>query len=72
MGAINLDWHGCRLGHRPIGAVVAGATVTLTDTATNIARPANTNATGRYIYVDVNPGIYSITVSKAGFADHED
>src|SRR5580704_17739219 len=49
------------------GAVVAGASVTLTDSATNIARPATTNATGRYIYVDVNPGIYSITASKAGF-----
>ena len=51
----------------PSGAVVAGASVTLTDTATNIARPATTNATGRYIYVDVNPGIYSITAGKAGF-----
>jgi hypothetical protein len=51
----------------PTGALVAGAAVTLTDTATNIARPTTTNASGRYIYVDVNPGIYSITVSKAGF-----
>ena len=39
------------------GAVVAGATITLTDTATHNARSATTNATGRYIYVDVNPGI---------------
>jgi hypothetical protein len=51
----------------PTGALVAGAAVTLTDTATNIARPTTTNASGRYIYVDVNPGIYSIAVSKAGF-----
>jgi len=49
------------------GAVVAGATITLTDTATHNARSATTNATGRYIYVDVNPGIYTITVSKPGF-----
>jgi hypothetical protein len=51
----------------PSGAVVAGASVTLTDTTTNIARPTTTNATGRYIYVDVNPGVYTIAATKAGF-----
>jgi hypothetical protein len=51
----------------PTGALVSGAAVTLTDTATNVARSTTTNATGRYIYVDVNPGIYNLTVSKAGF-----
>src|ERR1019366_212332 len=50
------------------GAVVEGVTVALTDVSTSSARNATTNATGRYIYVDVNPGIYSITVIKAGFA----
>jgi hypothetical protein len=49
------------------GAVVEGATVTLTDNATNNARTTTTNAAGRYIYVDVTPGGYSIAVSKAGF-----
>jgi len=49
-------------------AVVVGATVTLTDTSTNIARTATTNSAGRYIFVDVTPGIYSVTVSKSGFA----
>src|SRR5579864_8163066 len=52
----------------PTGAVVADATVTLTDIGTNTARTTTSNASGRYIYVDVNPGIYSIAVSKAGFA----
>ena len=50
------------------GAVVAGATVTLTDTSTNNARPTTTNASGRYFFADVTPGIYNITVSKQGFA----
>ena len=50
------------------GAVVAGAVVTLTDIGTNTSRTATTNGSGRYIYVDVNPGIYSIAVTKAGFA----
>ena len=50
------------------GAVVSGANVTLTDTSTNIVRTATTNAAGRYTYVDVNPGIYNIAVSKPGFS----
>jgi len=49
------------------GAVVAAATVTLTDTATHNARTTTTNATGRYVYVDVNPGTYTIEVTKPGF-----
>src|SRR5580692_5872044 len=52
----------------PTGAVVAGATVTLIDVGTNTARTTTSNTSGRYIYVDVNPGVYSIAVSKAGFA----
>lgn len=50
------------------GAVVASATVTLTDTATNTPRTATTNDAGRYIFVDVNPGTYNVEVNKHGFA----
>jgi len=49
------------------GAVVAGAAVTLTDISTNIARATTTNKEGRYVYVDVSPGVYNIAVSKVGF-----
>ena len=52
----------------PSGAVVTGATVTLTDTATNTPRTTTTNADGRYIFVDVNPGLYNMQVNKQGFA----
>ena len=48
----------------PTGALVSGAEVTLTDTTTNVARSTTTNATGRYIYVDVNPGIYTSQSAK--------
>jgi hypothetical protein len=41
--------------------------VTLTDTSTHNDRTTTTNATGRYVYVDVNPGTYNIAVMKAGF-----
>jgi len=50
------------------GAVVPSVTVTLTDTSTNVARTTTTNKDGRYIYVDVNPGTYNVSVSKQGFS----
>jgi hypothetical protein len=60
----------------PSGAVVAGVTVTLTDATTKTPRATTSNSSGRYTYVDVPPGIYSITVSKQGFstsqAEHQE
>jgi hypothetical protein len=52
----------------PSGAVVNGATVTLTDTATKTSRTVNTNDAGRYIFVDVSPGVYDLNVTKQGFS----
>src|SRR5215467_11907474 len=49
------------------GAVVPGAEVTLTDVATNATRKATSNDAGRYTFVNVSPGIYDISVSRAGF-----
>jgi hypothetical protein len=51
----------------PSGAAVPGATVTLTDTATNAERNAITNDAGRYNFPNVPPGNYNLTMSKAGF-----
>jgi hypothetical protein len=51
----------------PSGAAVSGATVTLTDATTGAARPATANESGRYVFVSVQPGMYSLTVSKTGF-----
>src|SRR5262249_17175614 len=45
----------------PSEASVAGATVTLTDKATSISRSAVTNDSGRYVFVDVQPAVYTIT-----------
>jgi Carboxypeptidase regulatory-like domain len=50
------------------GAVLPDTEVTLTDTSTNTARTTNTNPSGRYIFVDVLPGFYSISATKKGFA----
>jgi len=52
----------------PSKAVVGGATVTLTDTTTKSARSDVTNDAGRYIFVDVAPGAYELTISKQGFS----
>lgn len=52
----------------PSGAVVSGAAVTLTDTATKVARATTTNGSGRYTFVDVTPGVYNMSVSKSGFS----
>jgi len=50
------------------GAVVPNARVTLTDNSTGTKRAANTNTSGAYVFVDVNPGAYDVIVDKQGFA----
>ncbi len=52
----------------PSNAVVADATITLTDPTTKTSRTATTNQAGRYIFVDVTPGPYEISISKQGFS----
>ncbi len=49
------------------GAAVPGATVTLIDAATGSARTTTTNDTGAFAFPYVNPGTYSVKVSKQGF-----
>jgi uncharacterized surface anchored protein len=47
--------------------VVAGATITLRDKATNTPRTVITNDAGRYLFANVPPGDYEITANKTGF-----
>ncbi len=49
------------------GAVVAGAAVTATNSATGVNDQTITNASGLYRFPSVVPGLYSINVSKSGF-----
>src|SRR5262249_34316068 len=47
--------------------VVSGAEVVLVDTATKTTLKTKTNDAGRYTFVDVQPGIYDISVTQTGF-----
>jgi len=50
------------------GAVVAGATVTATNTGTGIAKKTTAGGTGTYIFVEMLPGMYSVTAEATGFS----
>ena len=49
------------------GGVVSGATVTVTNTGTNVARKVTTNAVGDYVVIPLMVGIYSVKVVQPGF-----
>ena len=49
------------------GAVVPNAKVTATLTSTGTAHITTTNESGNYTFPDMQPGMYSVTVSATGF-----
>ena len=49
------------------GAVLPGATVTLTNLSTNVASDQATTGTGSFLFVNLIPGRYEIAVSLTGF-----
>src|SRR5436309_5116139 len=51
----------------PSGAVIAGATITVKNVGTSSTRTANTNETGSYTVVNLEPGDYEITMDQPGF-----
>jgi hypothetical protein len=51
----------------PSGAVVANATVTATNEATNVSEKATTSSAGTYAFRGLNPGTYTVTVEAQGF-----
>ncbi|HZD51051.1 MAG TPA: carboxypeptidase regulatory-like domain-containing protein, partial [Silvibacterium sp.] len=50
------------------GAVVADATVTAVEVDTKATRSGQSNADGRFLFSEVNPGTYKVTVAASGFA----
>src|SRR5262245_38261349 len=49
------------------GAVIAGATVVATNTATGVKTTRQTTAAGLYVLSPLAPGAYSVSVSASGF-----
>jgi hypothetical protein len=49
------------------GAVVAGATVTVTNAGTNATRTVTSNDAGGYYFPSLPPGTYTVKVEKPGF-----
>src|SRR5258705_608912 len=50
------------------GAVVADASVTVTNNATNVSAVAVTTSAGTYVITDLIPGIYTVRIERAGFS----
>jgi hypothetical protein len=49
------------------GAIIPGATVTLTNEGTSISAKATSTSSGDYTFEQVNPGTYSLRVDAPGF-----
>ena len=49
------------------GALIPGATVTITDTTTKISQTTQTNSAGLYLFNEAPSGAVDITVSHEGF-----
>ena len=52
----------------PNGAVVRGATVTVTDTERGTTRTVTTDEQGEYRVLSLTPGIYQIRIEATGFS----
>lgn len=68
-GLLRADVTGSILGtvHDPTGAVVAGATVKVTNTGTNQSRASVTDETGSYRVLALPVGHYTVEVTQPGF-----
>ncbi len=51
----------------PQGAVIAGASVTVTNPATGFTKTVKSNGAGSYVIPVLQPGVYQITVEARGF-----
>ena len=49
------------------GAMITGATVTITNDATGISTTAHSDANGLYILTGLRPAVYTLKAEKAGF-----
>src|SRR5271156_3836867 len=55
----------------PSAAVIVGASVEITDVQRGVSRTLETDSAGEYVAPNLEPGIYRITVTRAGFKRFE-
>ena len=55
----------------PQGAVLASASVVLTNQGTKISRTTATNGSGEYNFTAIEPGLYTVSVTESGFKKTE-
>lgn len=53
----------------PTGGVIPGAGITITNTQTGVAREAVSNDEGRYSFLQIPPGTYTVLAKSPGFTD---
>src|ERR1039457_892348 len=53
------------------GAVIPNASVTLTETSTNVSLKTKTSSAGTYAFPNINVGTYNLTVSLPGFETYK-
>jgi hypothetical protein len=54
----------------PSGAVLAGVKVTLTNDSTGATRDSLTNESGDYVFLEVQPAVYSLKFEQSGFTSN--
>jgi len=55
----------------PSGAVVSGANVKVTEVGTGVSMEITSDANGAYLFINLKPGTYVLSASKAGFKRFE-
>src|ERR1700747_1493407 len=51
----------------PSGSIVVGATVTISNSQTNVSRTTTTNGAGNYAFPALQPGVYNVKAEMHGF-----
>lgn len=51
----------------PSGSIIAGATITITNSQTNVTRTTTTNSAGDYAFPALLPGVYNMKAEMQGF-----
>jgi hypothetical protein len=53
----------------PTGAMIPGATLTLTQASTGFTTTVTSSSSGAYVFPDLQPGTYTLKASASGFAE---